>query len=185
MPENTNDPVAEWALKECKLYIGDARGSFTSNEELALAEAYLTLARQLRDAREDALEAAAQLCLFERDKAAARKPDPPGSTMNEDHIMGQGWMANLLGKKLHLLAVAATLPATNVAPQADPRPETDGTSERSASGSPDGGAVHPDADSESSLPRGRRREDRGAGAGNVVAGPAGATPSDNAEKGKP
>jgi hypothetical protein len=44
------------------------------------------------------------------------------------------------------------------------RPEPDGTSGTmvvTSRGSPDGGAVHPDADLESPLPRGRRREDRG------------------------
>lgn len=52
----------------------------------------------------DTLEAAAQLCLEERDKADSRDPDPPGSTVNRDHLMGQACMANLLAKKLRSLS---------------------------------------------------------------------------------
>jgi hypothetical protein len=52
---------------------------------------------------EEVLEEAVQLCLAERDKADTRYPDTSGSTMNMDHLMGQGWMANLLAKKLRAL----------------------------------------------------------------------------------
>ena len=54
-------------------------------------------------ARKDERERLVQICLLERDKADKREPDPPGSTVNRDHLMGQGCMANLLAKKFRNL----------------------------------------------------------------------------------
>lgn len=51
----------------------------------------------------ETIERCVQLCLLERDEADLREPDPPGSTMNADHISGQSWMANSLAKKLQAL----------------------------------------------------------------------------------
>ena len=57
----------------------------------------------LATARKDERERLVQICLLERDKADKREPDPPGSTVNRDHLMGQGCMANLLAKKFRNL----------------------------------------------------------------------------------
>jgi len=56
---------------------------------------------------EETRERCEQLCYEERDKADAKLPDTHGGTENIEHLMGQGWMANLLGKKIRALESAA------------------------------------------------------------------------------
>lgn len=46
----------------------------------------------------EGMEWCEQLCLERRDKAHKQEPCNRGGTMNLDHLMGQEWMANLLGK---------------------------------------------------------------------------------------
>lgn len=103
--------------------------------------------------------------------ASEPKIDTSGSLLSR--YGPNGSRVREVAAKIHERASAPL--AKEEAPQADPRPEPDGTSEGARAGSPDGGALHPDAELRAwgSEPGGAQH--RGGGAGNVVAGPAAAS----------